>query len=1254
MSESLKKFQGRFIVFLLPILLAGTTMAQSTRGELAGSVADSTGATIPNASVSATNQATGGQNVTVSTSAGSYRFPDLPIGIYSVKVTAPGFSAANNTGIEISVNRTTSLNVTLTAGSVTDTVTVDASGARIETESSDLGGTVTAEQIVDLPLALGGVSQFRSAENFVFLVPGTTGPGAGGAQGLNGNGVFYGKISGGQDYGAEVLLDGASITRSENGSSFDETSPSVEAMQEFKVTTSTPTAEFGRTTAGFESFVTKGGGNKYHGTAFDLNVNTVYNANGWFQGGLIAQCQGDAACIQPLKRTANNKNDYGGTLGGPVVIPHLYNGKDKTFFFFAWEQFRQTLGGIAQSTLPTAAEQKGDFSAILGAPVVVNGITQQNPCTGAPLLQNQIFDPSTTNSTISATNPTGIPCRLPFANNVVPTTAFSKAAQALVAGLPTPNATGIPNGIEGGQRNNYVVQQGYPLRNTTETIRVDQTLGAKSKIFASYSSRDNVRQGVNNLPLPFSNFTPQNFVTHYSRAGWDYTFTPNLLNHLNLGYNRTNSFNYAQTLGGSNFAAQAGIANVVAAAYPIINFDGNDAFTSLGDGSNGDNVDNGIRINDSVNWVHGRHSVKFGIDLRHQAYATVQRSIPTFNFERGETSAYHNSNAGFTGNSFASLLLGLPDSTTQNAYIHSPRWLSHYIAGFVEDDVKVSKALTLNLGLRYDVDSPRHEAGNNTSNFSLTAPDANANGLPGALIFGATCKCNSAWADTYYKDIAPRLGFAYVLPGTDGKAVLRGGGALIYGPLLYGDFGGSMTQGYTVQSNAFSTDQGFSPAYQLDKGFPNAFPTAPNLNPAQVDNGQYPSVGGEFISPGMGRPSVTYNWSLQLQREVAKNLIATIGYIGQEAQNLRSALQNINNIPLSDFSYGDHLNQDNVSAGHPADGVNAPYPTFNHPLYFALRPLPQYDFIATDCCLQNVGHSSYHALVTSLNQSTRFGLSFQASYTWQRNLTDADSALENNQPNLQQDQNIFNHRLEKSVSVQNIPNTFVVNYIYSLPFGKGKAFLNKGALVNVLVGGWKIGGIQRYQSGQPISFGCATGIPGYQNCIRFSKGPAQYESAAYRQNKLGPSQFNGQSWFNPAYCPGDGSQCPNGKTVALQNSAFVDYNDERKGFRPLNGCLVNGNFTCSYAPFALGQGIDRVTSNVSTPLWLSEDFSLIKDFQIHEGLSFQLKLEALDAFNRHNFNIPDLEPNDANFGVPTFGSQNMGPRNMQVTGRINF
>ncbi len=1234
-SRSLRQTLG---VPTAALMLSCVSYSQSTRGELAGTVADSTGAVVSNATVVAKNDATGGVSKTVTSSSGAYHFTALPIGTYTVTATASGFSTASNNGVAIQVNSTSSLNITLTTGAVTDTVNVDASGGRVETESSDLGGTITAKQIVELPLAIaGGVGALRSPENFVFLVPGTTGPGSGGAQGLQGNGVFFSKLGGGQSYGAEILLDGASVTRSENGSSFDETAPSVEALQEFKVTTSTPSAEFGRTTAGIESFVTKNGTNSFHGTAFDIFKNEALDANGWFETELRRRCTpGDEACRRTYATPADKKNDYGGSLGGPIVIPHLYNGHDKTFFFFSWEQFRQTLSASPQATVPTAAERAGDFTAILGGPTAVI-----NPCTGAPVLQNQIFDPATTNSTVSATNPGGIPCRFPFAqNNVIPEARFSAASQSLLAALPLPNQAGTPN--QYGFFNNYATKSSFPLINTTETIRVDQTISDNNRIFVSYSSRDNVRQGANSLPLPYGNFVPQDFFTHYTRAGWDYTITPTLLNHLNLGYNRTNSLNYAPTLGGENVAQQAGIVNIVSTAFPVLNFDGLDSFTNIATGSNGDNIDNGSRIADSISYQHGRHSIKFGVDLRYQQYSTLQKSIPTFNFLRSQTDvARLGSTPQFqSGNSFASLLLGLPDNANQNAYIHSPRWNSKYFGVFFEDDLKATPNLTLNLGIRYDVDMPRHEATGSTSNFSLTAPDPNANNLPGALVFGESCHCNTAWADTYYKDIAPRVGFAYQLPNSQGKSVIRGGGALIYGPLQYDDFGGSMTVGYTVPVTA-SVGDGFSPAFQLDAGFPKAFPTAPNLDPGQLDTGGFAPVAGSYIGKEMGRPSVTYNWSLQIQQEFARDLIFTLGYIGQEAQNLRSALQNINNIPLSAFSYGDHL-LENVSAGQPAQGIGAPYPTFNGQLYRAIRPFPQYDYIATDCCLQNVGHSSYHALVASMNRRFRNGLNFTASYTWQKNLTDADSALANTNPGgYQQDQNIYDHRLEKSVSYQNIPHTLVISYLYELPFGKNKTFLSRGGALNYLVGGWQIGGIQRYQSGQPVSFGCASGIPGYQNCIRFSRGPAPLANPEYNRNKHNANAFTGISWF------GKGLNTPSGTTDPSQ-AAFIDKNDPKNGYRRLTGNV-------SYDPYALGTGIDRVTEEVTSPLYLSEDFSLIKNVPIRESLAFQLKIEAIDAFNRHNFTLPQsVNPNDSTFGIPQVGSQNLGPRNLQITGRINF
>ena len=1282
MSKSRDK--KSLIGFLLLAVLAFSvrSFAQSTRGELAGTITDSSGAVVAGAKVEATGVDTGIKNSTVTTSSGAYHFPEIAIGRYNVTVTATGFATATRTGVPVTINSTTALNIPLTPGTVSQNITVDASAPTIESQSSDIGGTISQQQIEELPLAVAaGVGGLRSPEAFAFLVPGTTGPGSGGGQsvgGLNNNGVFFAKLAGGQSYGAEVMLDGASITRSENGSSFDETSPSIEALQEFKVTTSSPSAELGRTTAGFESFATKQGTNSYHGTAFTIVKNAALDANQWFNNGYkVTECTPGANC--QFDRGQDSKFNYGGTFGGVVRIPKLYNGRDRTFFFFAWEQYKLQLGGVAQSTVPTATggttglgEIGGDFSAVLGGPTQVI-----NPCTGQPVLQNQIFDPATTQAGAG-----GVLCRLPFAGNIVPSTRFSSAAKALVAGLPAPNQAATQNPPYG-FFNNYSQSSVAPTENTTYTVRIDESLTEKHKIFGSYSSRDNFSvHGIANLPQPFNNSAyPQDFQTHYTRVGWDYVISPTLLNHLNLGYNRTNSKNFAQSIGAGRTATQAGAPNFYSDAFPIVNWDGLDSFSPWMIGQGGDNIDNGARVNDSVSWQKGRHSFKFGVDWRHQQYSVLDKSIPTINFLRSETDVA--ALAGIpqfqSGNSFASFLLGEVDNSNQTIFNNNPRWNSHYYAGFVEDDIKVSPSLTLNIGLRYDVDVPRHEAHNDTSAFSFTAPDAAAGGLPGALEFGKTCNCNSAWAETWRKDIGPRIGFAYLLPGTNGKLVLRGGGALIYGPLQYSDFGASMTQGYTqgrgVGSNFTGpgTAGGFTPAFQLDSGYAPWTPSyfAPSTDPTQLTAeggpGTFVAVGGEVIQPIYGRPDMTSNWSLQIQDELAQDLIFTLGYIGQTAQNLHSGdMTNFNNISPNQFSLGDELNdrQYAIPEGGSNSGVNAPYSTFLGNLGQALRPYPQYDYIQGDCCLENIGHSSYEAMVASLNRHFRQGFNLQVSYTWSKNETDADSAIPfSYDGSRSQSQNSSDHHAEKSVSIQNIPQQLSISYLYQFPFGKGRKYLNTNRALDLLVGGWELGGIQRYQSGQPVDFGCATGVPYYQNCFRFTRGPAAspggFASDAYRRNKNKPNFFNGESWFKPAYRP-EGTISTSDPGVPMSEAAFVDENREGSTndpgvywLRKPSAACADG---CSLDPFVFGTGIPRITEEITGPILKTEDFSLLKNFAITEKVRFQFKAEAINAFNRHRFGTPDTEPGDFNspsgFGIPT--SSDLLARTLQVTGRINF
>ncbi|AXC12972.1 Oar protein [Acidisarcina polymorpha] len=1170
---------------------------------------DPSGAVIVGAKITVVNSGTGASLETTSTSAGSYRFPELPLGTYDVTATANGFGTQVQHGVLVTIGSVSALNLTLAPGGESTTVNVDASAPAIETQSSDVGGTVDSRQIVELPLALGGVGALRSPEAFEFLLPGTTGPGTANSN----NGIFLSKISGGQEYGNEVLLDGASQTRSENGSSFDEEAPSVEALQEFKITTAIPEAEYGRTTGGIESFVTKSGTKEFHGTAFDIFRNEAMDANTWFNNGNRAlTCVGAAAtpaCAANFRTPSDKQNDYGGSFGGPVKIPKVFNGGDKYFFFFAWEQFQQKLGATQISTVPTLAERGGDFTDRYNPAAPAPTPSGTNPCDGTPVYTGEVFDPSTTRTV------NGTPCRSPFPGNIVPVNRFSAVAGGLLNYIPAPTTTALFN--------NFFFPSTIPLTNTTYTVRVDANVSEASKIFVSYSTRDNNRTSGGNPLLPYPedpNTWKQDFETHLGRAGWDYAIKPAVLNHLNFGFNRTNSKNFAYPIFNNiDYAQRLGIANAPPSLnFPQVTFDGRDDLVNLGNpGQNDDNVDNGWRVNDSVSIEKGRNSYKIGFDYRLQQYSPINNPSPAVNFARPQTSS-DLGNSENDGNSFASLLLGQTSGGNFAAglYAEKPRWTSYYYALFAQDDLKVNNNLTLNLGVRWDVDVPRTEAHNATSNFSPTAIDTEY-GVPGAMVFGTTCHCNTRWANTYYKDIAPRIGFAYTPANSNGKTVFRGGGAIFYGPLQFSDFGGSMNQGYKIAPSFTSADE-FSPAFQLDSGYP-AYPQPPSLDPG-LFNGQ--AVTGSFIAPSDGKPAAVYEWSLQMQQQLAEDLILSIGYLGNKAQNLRSNVQNINNIPIADFALSSQLNQ-SVTAN--TAGVTPPFPGFttiwgaNAPVQRALRPFPQYDYIDTGCCLQNVGMSTYNALLVSLTRRYRNGLTLQFSYTFAKNLTDADSALPNNGISVSQVQNPFDLRQDKAISAQDIRNTVVLAPLYRLPFGAGQPFLNHGFL-SVVAGGWEIGSVQRYESGQPVSFCCATGIPGFENSIYYSRVFGQpLKSANYQSGHLNPLIPGQNNYFN--------------------KSAFFDPN-------------AAASAPNSTAPWSFGD-VPRVTDEVRTQAYLNEDISLLKTTPIKEGVSFVLKAEFLNALNRHQFALPgDLNPTDGNFGIPTTTIST--PRNLQITGRITF
>jgi hypothetical protein len=1191
---------------LIVLVCSMPASAQTNQGSIAGNVLDPSGAVVQNVKVVAKSTTTGATYETVSSSAGTYRFPNLNIGTYDLTATATGFKVATLKGVIVEVASTKSLDITLAAGSVTETVVVNSSTQTIQTETSEMGTVVTQEQVLDLPLALGSSVQYmRSPEAFVFLIPGVVGPGSGNGSG----GTFESKITGGQNYATEVLLDGASMFRSENGSSFDETAPSVEALSEFKVLTSTIPAEYGRTTGGIETFSTKGGTNKFHGDVYDLFRNEDLDANTW------------ANNFHGAPRNRDRQNDYGFNVGGPVWIPHLYNGRNKTFFFFSWEQYRQTQGLSTLSNIPTTAERSGDFSALLGAPEtqLVNGqqVPVIDPCTGMQVIAGQIFDPSTTQTVAVGTS--SVQCRSPFPGNVIPTADISPIATTLLSYYPTPTSPGLES--------NYFYSYSFPTLATTPTFRIDENIGDKQKMYFTYSSRQNSRISTTafagDAALDGRN---QIFTTHYLRFGYDFTITPTLINHFSVGLNRTNSANIGAGVRyghGSDWDSKLGITGVAGPMFPAINYAGTN-IVNLGDNVDGDTIDNGLRTNDTVSWLKGKHDIKFGFDWRFQQFSPLnyQNTSGTFDFSEFQTAETTNDTT--TGFPIASLLLGDLHDANVTAYTVQARWLRSYYGSFIEDSFKVTPTLTVNYGLRWDIDQPNKEAFGQTSNISLTTPNAGAGGLPGALVFagvgpGRNGNKNERWANTWMKDVGPRLGFAWS-PGFLGHdTVIRGGYGIIYAPITYADFGGDNLTGYNSTPSVNSPD-GFSPAFNISTGFP-AYTPPPNLDPTQL-NLQSPT----YIDPSYGRPGMVQNWSLEIQRQLASDWILSVAYVGQHSTHLRSNFDAVNSLNPSHFGLGAELKESAFGAGVPLPFPSAPGGPSGFNVAQTLVPYPQYYGFNTDCCLEDLGQSSYNALQGQLQHKFKYGLNLMVSYTWSKTLTDADSALPffATLAGSAGPQDPFNKKDDKAISDQDLPQNLVLSYVYQIPVGPGKKYLSSSnGLVGRLVGGWAVSGIQRYESGQPFAICCAAGIPGFSGAIRYDQVAGS--------SLLSPQYRSGS--FNPTTDP------------MLDYNSIYDPNAANNQATPPSPVV----------PYVLGT-MPRVTGQIRMPWYNDEDFNIMKRTKITEGTDILLEGNILDAFNRHVFNRPtDFNINDhAGFGMIPYGSQLLGPRVIQLQLKVEF
>ena len=1232
----------RYLSVCMLLFMAGNALlAQTNSGAISGTILDSSGGVVSDAAIVATGADSGTVYNATSSSTGAYIISNMVVGPYNLTVTAKGFKVSEEKGVVVQINSIASLDITLQPGAITETLTVLADAPTIQAETSDVGTVVTTKQILELPLSLSasGQSFLRSPETFVFLAPGTQGPGTN-QNGAVSAGIFQSKLSGGQNFGTEVLLDGVSATRADSGSAFDQTAPSVESLSEFKVLTSTFSSQYGRTTGGIESFSTKSGGNDYHGSVFDLFRHEKLDANSWNNN------------ATGQSRPKDRQNDFGGSLGGPVRIPKLYDGRNKTFFFFAWEQYRNNLGTRSTTTLPTPAELTGDFSALLGP---ATGAI--NPCDGSAVLLGQIFDPSTSKTVVVNGQPQQ--CRTAFPGNII-TSPIDPVAQKVLTFLTArPNVPGDLNGLE----NNFTFASSTKPRDTTMSFRIDQNWGVNDKFYFSYSSRD--QENLNGNPtLPGvldPNFFNSNF-THYLRFGWNHTFSSNIVNSFTIGLNRLNNLSKAVSVNGTDWPATLGISGADGLVFPQFNFNGNPLgifYQGFSTGSFNGHIPNSLVTTDNVSYVHGRHTFNFGFEWRAYQYSFITNgnTSPNYSFENLQTA--YTTNDHSTGDPFASFLLGLPDSEQLSITAVNPRLKSNYYATYVQDDFKVRRDLTLNLGFRYDVDTPRRESHNAQSSLDLTLPNPGADGLPGALRFGA----DSNQGLTYYKDFGPRVGFAYApaeLFGHLHNIVFRGGYGIYYGALFYDDLPTGTIQfsnGGTVQPT-FSSPDNFSPVQALSAGFP-AFPPPMTSTDPTLSNGN--NVG--FIAPSYGRPARTQNWTVEIQKQLAPDLILSVGYVGIKGDRLHTNIAQVNGLNPKFYSLGNALGNSLSSSDPLVQAQNAAIltnlgvtvPDWFEPLYQPqgrdtiaqlLRPFPQYLDIGGSnngmcSCLENLGISTYNSFQAKLERRFRNGLNLLASYTYSKTLTNADSAIpvfSGFQTNEFAAQDPFNPLSQKALSYQDTPHTLVLSYLYELPAGPGKKHFNQGVASKIL-GGWQIGAVQRYQSGTPTILNTNfNGPPGTDGTLRYSIVPG-VPLLSPNHGSFNQELANSGAAQSGCSANSDGTFTAMSTNNLFNCAAFFDPN--------ATDLLASRGYVFGNAPLVLG--------NVRSQHYFNEDFAIQKRTLIGEKQSIVFKVDIPNAFNRHVFGNLDGGITDSTFGAPKNNLAVVSPvRQIQLTLRYQF
>lgn len=1211
------------IVTSFPSALA---FAQETRGTITGTVRDSAQALVPAAPVRINNLARGTSVAVITNDAGLFRAPYLMPGTYQIIVEARGFKRYMRDGVELRIGETIDLNIGLEAGGAEESVNVTAGVLALETANASMGQAVDGRRVAELPLVHGDPYTLMGLA-----------PGASFARDPRLDRPFEPThivgytIDGTRANRSDLTIDGVPSTSTANA--FEVIAsyvPPADAIQEFKVQTATFDAQFGNTEGGVTSISIKSGTNAFHGSGYFWEEPGGLTANDFFGN---ASKQG---------RPDSFSNRWGGSLGGPVWIPKLYNGRNKTFFFWAYEGIRDARPrNNGTPTTATEAMLRGDFSELL----------KLGPA-------YQIYNPFTRRAVAG-----GRFQQDPFPNNIIPANLINPVAKALVEQYwPKPTSASLA----GADGTNNFLQPNLKERAkyATNTIRVDQYIGDKHRIFGRASWYDR-SSDYNNY---FANLATGEFFYFRSRQGaldevW--TINPTTVLNLRYGYNRfiratvANPDNHGFDLTSVGFpAAYNGSIPEDKKRFPAIEITGYQG-TRQNEEFRPTDLHSGIG---TLSKAVGSHSLNTGVEFRGYRETdsfAINDVTGRFNFDSSWTRGPLDNSAtspGSLGQSFASFLLGLPSAT--NSFVsrladyaeQSTTW-----GFFVQDDWKINPRVTVNMGLRYEYETPLTERYNRSvsgfdysfiqpfqaaaqtafaasqASAATATPEVTQLNVTGGLLFASEDERGLYKTPTH--NFAPRLGIAFQV---NNRTVLRTGYGIFYGFL--GQRRGDVVQsGFSQNTPLIPTlDSGLHFIGTLSNPFPNGI-----LEPVGADAGRQTFIGQNitFFNPRPLSPRMQ-RWEFSIQRELPGGFFFEAAYVGNRGSNIE-VNRNINVTPQKYLSLSPsrdtvRLNYLTANVPNPFKGLlpasaGSSFTGNNIARERLMRPFPQFDQVNTTT---NDGYSSYNGLQIRVDRRFSKGYTIGASYTYSK-FMQATEVL--NQDDL---------KPTEVVSDQDFPHRFSLSAIYELPFGSGHRFLfNSNGVVSKLVSGWQVQGVYSYQSGTPLSFGNIIYVGDPKNIALDKKGV--------------------EKWFNTTGFVALRDASKTGTPVVTNASGqpiWVDFNDPCKTnpscAKPLDSAVGfnrDPSFQLDHNVRTFPLRFDFLRGDAGNNV----DLSLVKNTALTETMKLQLRFEATNAFNHPLFptgiNVNGItangvitSPTAATFGQVSQSNQANYPRRIQL------